>query len=100
MPSSNASASPLPRKSKMEPVVEVRALTKIYRRRLRRQETLKGALVGALKGRRTPHFAPPEHALEDLSFSVAPGQTFAVLGANGSGKSTLLKILAGILRPT
>lgn len=38
-------------------------------------------------------------ALQDVSFELAPGDTFAVLGANGSGKSTLLKCLARILPP-
>ena len=37
--------------------------------------------------------------LEDLSFSVAEGQTLAVLGANGAGKTTLLRMLATLLRP-
>ena len=35
-------------------------------------------------------------AVDDVSFSVAPGEFFAVVGRNGSGKSTLLKCLAGI----
>jgi ABC-type polysaccharide/polyol phosphate transport system ATPase subunit len=35
-------------------------------------------------------------AIDRVSFEVAPGEFFAVVGRNGSGKSTLLKCLAGI----
>ncbi len=37
--------------------------------------------------------------LQDLSFTVAAGAFFIILGPNGSGKTTLMKILAGHLRP-
>ena len=39
-------------------------------------------------------------ALRNVSFTVAQGEAFGIVGANGSGKSTLLQIIAGILRPT
>src|SRR2546427_1789898 len=39
-------------------------------------------------------------ALHDVSFEVARGETFCVIGENGSGKSTLLQLVAGILQPS
>jgi ABC-type polysaccharide/polyol phosphate transport system ATPase subunit/ABC-type polysaccharide/polyol phosphate export permease len=38
-------------------------------------------------------------ALEGISFEVAPGEFFAIIGHNGSGKSTLLRCIAGIHEP-
>ncbi len=37
-------------------------------------------------------------ALDDVSFSVAPGQKVALLGHNGAGKTTLMKIILGLIR--
>jgi ABC-2 type transport system ATP-binding protein len=37
--------------------------------------------------------------LQQVSFSVAPGERIAVVGRNGAGKSTLFRILSGILEP-
>src|SRR6478735_1597617 len=39
-------------------------------------------------------------ALDNVSITVAEGETMALLGHNGSGKSTLLKCVSGTLRPT
>lgn len=36
---------------------------------------------------------------EDVSFSVAPGETRVVLGPAGVGKSVLLKLIIGLIRP-
>ena len=38
--------------------------------------------------------------LEDVSLSVAPGETVVLLGTNGNGKSTLMKCVMGIVPPT
>ncbi|WP_420824895.1 ribosomal protection-like ABC-F family protein [Streptomyces coryli] len=37
--------------------------------------------------------------LDQVSFTVRPGERAAVIGENGSGKSTLLKLLAGVEQP-
>ena len=37
--------------------------------------------------------------VEDVSFSVAPGEVFGLVGPNGSGKSTLLRVLSTAIEP-
>jgi ABC-2 type transport system ATP-binding protein len=38
--------------------------------------------------------------IDNLSFDVSPGETFAFLGSNGSGKTTTIRTLLGIFEPT
>lgn len=39
-------------------------------------------------------------AVQELSFTLRPGQVLGCLGPNGSGKSTTVKMLTGLLEPT
>ncbi len=38
-------------------------------------------------------------AVRDVSFSIAPGETFGLLGPNGAGKTTTISMVSGLLRP-
>jgi len=73
-------------------VTQVTKSFKIY------QEKAQSAKERIIKAGRNPHTV--FKALDDISFEVAQGETFALLGHNGSGKSTLLKCIAGTLRPS
>jgi peptide/nickel transport system ATP-binding protein len=39
-------------------------------------------------------------AVDDVSFGIREGETFALIGESGSGKSTIARCLAGVLRPS
>jgi ABC-2 type transport system ATP-binding protein len=41
-----------------------------------------------------------QHALDDVSFSVKPGEIVGLLGPNGAGKSTLMKIITCFIPPS
>ncbi len=39
-------------------------------------------------------------AVDDLSFTISPGEIVGLLGPNGAGKTTALRCVSGILKPT
>ncbi|HTF29639.1 MAG TPA: ATP-binding cassette domain-containing protein [Flavitalea sp.] len=40
-----------------------------------------------------------QKAVDDISFSLAPGSIFGLLGPNGAGKTTLIRMITGIFFP-
>lgn len=82
----------------MANMIEIKDVSMCFDLKRERVDTLKEYFVKKLKGHeiRTDEF----WALKDISFNIAQGDAFALIGKNGSGKSTLLKIVSGIIKPT
>jgi len=78
-----------------EPAIQVTGLTKIYGPR--GGSASKAGWVG---GRKSEAENKPKAAADDVSFSVAPGEFFVIMGLSGSGKSTVLRMLNRLVEPT
>ena len=76
------------------PIIQAQGLTKTYRV-FQKQPGLRGALRGLFRRQ-----YKEVHAVEDVSFSIEPGEMVAFLGPNGAGKTTTLKMLSGLIYPT
>lgn len=77
--------------------LKVSHLYKIYGPRPQEALTsIKSGLDGAKVFASTGHVV----AVDDVSFSVASGEIFTIMGLSGSGKSTLVRCLNRIIEPT
>jgi ABC-2 type transport system ATP-binding protein len=76
------------------PAISVEHLWKQFRLYHDKNQYLKTAILRGGRSRYEEFWA-----LKDVSFEVAQGSTFGIIGSNGSGKSTMLKCLTGILSP-
>lgn len=55
--------------------------------------------MNLLEARHLKKYYATQKAVDDISFSVAPGSIFGLLGPNGAGKTTLLRMITGIFFP-
>ncbi|MEO6148430.1 MAG: polysaccharide ABC transporter ATP-binding protein, partial [Sulfuriferula sp.] len=82
------------------PIIEVNHVTKEYK--LGQIKSLKTTALNQwrrLTGQPVEERAPFK-ALDDVNFSIEPGEVVGIIGHNGAGKSTILKLLANISKPT
>jgi ABC-2 type transport system ATP-binding protein len=75
-------------------VVEVDQLSMSYKAPVR-----KGGLRAALGSLVRREYRAVQ-ALDQVSFSIEPGEVVGFIGPNGAGKTTTMKVLSGILHPT
>jgi ABC-type polysaccharide/polyol phosphate transport system ATPase subunit len=74
--------------------VRAEGVSKVFRLPHEQVHTLKERVVHPTRRRTFDAL----QALDGVSFDVAKGEFFGIVGRNGSGKSTLMKCLAGIYR--
>jgi len=78
------------------PAISVRSVSKEFHRPRERYTTLREHV---LSPRRSARAHRRLQALDDVTFDVARGEFFGIIGRNGSGKSTLLRCLSQIYLP-
>jgi ABC-2 type transport system ATP-binding protein len=76
------------------PVIEVRNLVKEFKQ-LKYKAGLRGTFMSLFNKK-----CEVKRAVDDITFSVNPGELIGYIGPNGAGKSTTIKMLTGILVPT
>ncbi|WP_406695003.1 ATP-binding cassette domain-containing protein [Singulisphaera sp. Ch08] len=76
------------------PIIEAEGLSKTYRVFQKKE-----GLLGAMRGLYRREYKEVK-AVDQVSFSIEPGEMVAFLGPNGAGKTTTLKMLSGLIYPT
>lgn len=81
-----------------EAVISVRDLWKVFGHKA--ELVPRSAELSALSRRELIDRTGCTAAVRDVSFDVAPGEVFVVMGLSGSGKSTLVRCLTRLIEPT
>src|ERR1700692_987136 len=76
------------------PIIESSGLSKTYRVYQKKE-----AWLGALRGLFRREYKEVK-AVENVSFTIEPGEIVGFLGPNGAGKTTTLKMLSGLIYPS
>jgi len=82
----------------MSPVISVRDLWKVFGPKAER--VVGSEELTALSRRDLLKLTGCTAAVRDVTFDVAPGEVFVVMGLSGSGKSTLVRCLTRLIEPT
>lgn len=77
----------------VEPIIEFKHVSKRYKLYSGNRQRLASVFLKNLK-------IKTKDAVNDMSFSVMPGEAVALVGSNGAGKSTVLKMITGVCFPT
>jgi glycine betaine/proline transport system ATP-binding protein len=91
------STSPSSAEEAAAPTISVRGLWKIFGPAEKR---LANSPDAALPNEELRRRFGSTAAIRDVSFDVAPGEVFVVMGLSGSGKSTLVRCLTRLIEPT
>lgn len=76
-----------------EPIIEFNNVSKRYKLYAGNKQKLLSIFLPHMK-------IKTKDAIQNVSFSVQPGEAVALVGSNGAGKSTILKMITGVCFPT
>lgn len=76
------------------PIIEVNNASKQFKKPIRKQ-----GIIGMIKTLFSFKYTITQ-AVDNISFSVEPGEIIGYIGENGAGKSTTIKMMCGVLTPS